>query len=64
VTAIDGVLRVVPEGGAPLEVALPSGELFPCPLSGVVGDGVVRVSCTLDDVPQWLLEEASTDLVP
>ena len=64
VTAADGVLRVVPEGGAPLEVALPSGELFPCPLSGEVGEGVVRVSCTLDDVPQWLLEEASTDLVP
>ena len=64
VSATAGVLRVVPEGAGPLEVALPSGELFPCPLSGEVGDGVVRVSCTLDGVPQWLLDEASTDLVP
>lgn len=64
VSAADGVLRVVPEGGAPLEVALPSGDLFPCPLSGEVGEGVVRVSCTLDEVPRWLLEEASTDLIP
>ena len=64
VSATAGVLRVVPEGAGPIEVALPSGELFPCPLSGEVGNGVVRVSCTLDGVPQWLLDEASTDLTP
>jgi hypothetical protein len=64
VSATAGVLRVVPEGAGPIEVALPSGELFPCLLSGEVGNGVVRVSCTLDGVPQWLLDEASTDLTP
>lgn len=62
VTADGGVLRVVPEGAAPVEVALPSGELFPCPLSGAVGAGVVRVSCTVDEVPPWLLAEAGADL--
>ena len=64
VTAAGGVLRVVPEGAAPLEVALPAGALFPCVLGGEVVDGAVRVSCTLDAVPPWLLDEASTDLTP
>lgn len=62
VGAAEGVLRVVPAGSSPVDVALPSDDLFPCLLSGAVGTGVVRVSCVLDEVPRWLLAEAEGGL--
>lgn len=62
VSASGGVLTVTPAGLGSLDLPLPGGELFPCALGGEVADGVVRVSCTLDEVPPWLLEEASVDL--
>ena len=62
VGASEGVLRVVPEGSSPIELVLPSDDLFPCLLSGAVGTGVVRVSCVLDEVPGWLLAEAGGGL--
>lgn len=36
-------------------VALPGREFFPCPLQGEVVSGAVRLSCTLDEVPQYLV---------
>lgn len=36
-------------------VALPGPELFPCPLDGEVVEGAVRLTCTLDRVPDYLL---------
>ncbi len=36
-------------------VALPGPEFFPCPLEGEVVKGAVRLGCTLDRVPDYLL---------
>lgn len=38
-----------------LSVALPGPEFFPCPLEGEVVEGAVRLRCTLDRVPDYLL---------
>lgn len=38
-------------------VALPGPELFPCPLDGEVVEGAVRLSCTLEQVPDYLLRQ-------
>jgi hypothetical protein len=55
VEVIDG--RVV-FGLGPLpdvSVALPGPEFFPCPLKGEVASGALRLNCTLDRVPDYLL---------
>lgn len=36
-------------------VALPGPELFPCPLDGEVVQGALRLSCVLEQVPDYLL---------
>lgn len=43
-------------------VALPGPELFPCPLDGEVVQGALRLSCVLEQVPDYLLRrfEASS----
>ncbi len=38
-----------------LSVALPGADFFPCPLEGEVVQGAVRLGCTLDRVPDYLL---------
>jgi hypothetical protein len=38
-----------------VSVALPGPEFFPCPLEGEVVSGALRLSCTLDRVPDYLL---------
>lgn len=38
-----------------VSVALPGPEFFPCPLQGEVVDGAVRLGCTLERVPDYLL---------
>ena len=38
-----------------VSVALPGPEFFPCPLEGEVVDGALRLGCTLERVPDYLL---------
>jgi hypothetical protein len=38
-----------------VSVTLPGPEFFPCPLEGEVVDGALRLGCTLDRVPDYLL---------
>lgn len=47
-------------------VALPGPDLFPCLLQGEVVGGAVQLSCTLDEVPDYLLArlEAAAALPP
>ena len=55
VVVADGAL-VFDLGRLPnLTVPLPGPELFPCPLQGEVVEGAVRLGCTLDQVPDYLL---------
>ena len=37
------------------DIALPGPELFPCPLDGEVVEGAVRLTCVLEEVPDYLL---------
>lgn len=41
-----------------LTVSLPA-DVFPCPLEGEVLEGRLRLWCTLEEVPTWLLEQAT-----
>lgn len=55
VDVVDGRL-VFDLGPLPaVSVALPGPDFFPCPLDGEVVDGAVRLGCTLDRVPDYLL---------
>lgn len=37
-------------------VSLPGPELFPCPLEGEAVEGALRLTCTLEQLPDYLLE--------
>ena len=58
VSVADGVLRLSLGSLTDLTVTLPT-DIFPCPLDGEVFEGRVRLSCTLDEVPAWIVQEAN-----
>jgi hypothetical protein len=60
VTVADGVLRVSADGVGSLDVPLPRTDLFPCDPSGEVLADRVRVSCSINTVPEWLVKQATT----
>lgn len=51
----DGQIRFALGPLPDLSVALPGRDLFPCPLQGAVVEGAVRLRCTLERVPDYLL---------
>jgi hypothetical protein len=58
VSVAGGALRVDLGVLPPLTVPLPA-EIFPCPLEGEVLEGRVRLWCTLDEVPDWMVQEVN-----
>lgn len=45
-------------------VALPGRELFPCPLAGEVVEGALRLTCVLEQVPDYLVREVESASPP
>lgn len=41
-------------------VALPGRDLFPCPLAGEVVEGALRLTCVLEQVPDYLLRHVES----
>ena len=58
VSVAGGSLRLDPGVVPPLTVSLPA-DLFPCPLQGEVLEGRVRLWCTLDEMPDWIVQEVN-----
>ena len=58
VSVADGVLRLTLGALGELAVTL-STDIFPCPLGGQVLEGRVHLSCTLDEVPAWIVQEVN-----
>ena len=59
VEVVGGQLRVSAGDLGSLGVPLPRTDLFPCEPTGEVLEDRVRVSCTLDEVPAWLVERVA-----
>ena len=57
VAVIDGVLQVSAGSLGSLSVPLPRIDLFPCEPSGEVLADRVRVQCTVEEVPEWLVQQ-------
>ncbi|MGH9182898.1 MAG: LmeA family phospholipid-binding protein [Acidimicrobiales bacterium] len=51
----DGVLALRAGGLPEVAIPLPGTELFPCALDAEVVPGAVRLGCSVDTVPQWLV---------
>lgn len=51
----DGSLRLRLGSLPAISLPLPGVELFPCALDVEVVEDALRLSCTLDEVPQWLV---------
>jgi hypothetical protein len=54
-----GVLRVGAGALGSLDVPLPRVDLFPCDPTGEVLGDRIRITCTVDDVPDWLVEQVA-----
>jgi hypothetical protein len=54
----DGALVLSPEGAPALSVPLPRIPLVPCVADAAIGDGVVELSCEIDEIPPELLRAA------
>lgn len=59
VAVTDGALRVDAGRLGALDVPLPRIDLFPCTPSGEVLSDRIRITCTVEDVPEWLVNQAT-----
>ena len=62
VSVSDGALRLDLGPLPAVSLPLPT-DILPCPLDGEVLEGRVRLSCTLDEVPDWVLREANRSVL-
>lgn len=57
---VDDNVLVISGGGVPaLRVEIPDAPLLPCASSGEVLEGRVRLRCTIDEIPEELVQAAS-----
>lgn len=59
VEVVEGALRVSAGRLGSLDVALPRTDLFPCTPSGEVLEDRIRVRCTVEEAPGWIVEQAA-----